>query len=1088
MRPLSRSAVGPAAALALAGCAVAPENPPIALETSGPAAFCDPGDAVRLELGGTGLLPAMQGAPGDDATIAPLRLRLRHTGGLLGAGDALDGAPADDIVISMGDEAFTWTGPEAIELRLDSTTGLAPGSWQVVLERDGEVVGTLDDAFAVLDTPALVSAAPAALCINAESAAVELAVSGLVVPTDGALPELLLAGSPMEAVRVADCRPLAADPSLQQCATVSAALDQLVLPAAGAELRLASPEATACGTVQPLVLSVLPPPAVTAVSPELSCVGGTTVVITGDGFGPDTRVTVDGTELAVTILDSRHIQVDVPALDPGVYDLTVATDGGCAASETVAHEVVAAPEIFFVDPPVTHTDVAVVATAMLTDVTAEISEVWLTDPSGATVPTEASWDPAVPGQLRVLLPAGMDPGVWGMGFSTTDDCGTSLATAFTVTDELQVAVTEVIPPYAWADDYTPVEVVGPESTWGLDPFADTPRVYLSARDGETAEPFAGVGYRSPSRLSGVVPYGLDPGDYDVLVINPDGGLGLLEGGLTVTAQRPPRVDSASPTSLSSSQDTAVTIRGRGFDTPWVRIKCIENGTLTGRRGVVTDWSEDRIHATLPSSQWNEALCVLEVNNADGAWSDFASLSVRNPADNLFPFEEGPAMVEARRAPTTLAGRTTPLSRYVYALGGDDGSLAGAKSSVERAPMGVYGDLGDWAVLEGQGTLPVPLTMAAAVRLDDHFYLAGGHDGSAASSKVWRARVLDPLEVPFLESIGLERHDETLAAGRWSWRVAATYAADDPTNPGGESLPGEVISVIVPEDGAAVRLTWTPVPDAVGYRIYRTAAPDAASSDLGFLRDVSATTFLDTGGTVDDSRAPLVEGALGMWAPLPDMLEAREGPCLTLVPDPHPDPVRFHLYAVGGRDETGTVLDSVERLELRVASPREQLVGSWVPDAHTLSEARYACTGFSVDSQWHDLVEEGESYVLFAGGLTGDGRATGTVDGARVGENGALEDWGPISSITPSRGAFAGASVGNNLYVFGGQNGRPSKGGVSANLDADFLPDVENWNSLGLSMAEARLHPGWAQESAVLIVAGGETDRAAASASVEVTHY
>jgi hypothetical protein len=220
-----------------------------------------------------------------------------------------------------------------------------------------------------------------------------------------------------------------------------------------------------------------------------------------------------------------------------------------------------------------------------------------------------------------------------------------------------------------------------------------------------------------------------------------------------------------------------------------------------------------------------------------------------------------------------------------------------------------------------------------------------------------------------------------------------------------------------------------------------------------------------------------------------MLEEREGPCLVIVPDPHPDPERFHLYAVGGRNTAGALLDSVERLTVRVASPREQLVDtSWTADPNTLSEARHACTGFAVDSTWHDLVEEGESYVLFAGGLTGDGRATGTVDGARVGESGALEDWGPIQSITPSRGAFAGASAGNNLYVFGGQNGRPSKGGVSANLDAAFLPDVENWNSLGLSMAEPRLYPGWAQESAILIVAGGETDRAAATNTVEITHY
>jgi hypothetical protein len=1071
----------------LAACEV-PKDPPLSLDSLGPAAACAPGDPVRLTLSGTGLLPALQGGPGEDASIAPLAVRLERTGDLLGGSDGLE-VPA--IELRMGQDSFEYTDAETIVLELDAALDLVPGTWQLTLLRGSEVVAELPAALAVLPDTTITAVSPAALCLNDDGATLAVETAGLVIPSDGsALPTLQLAGSEMDAVAVEECQPLAAAPELQLCAAVSASLEGVVLPAAGAELRLSSPEATSCGAAQPTVLSVLPPPSVSEVEPALSCAGGATLVITGDGFGPETTVTIDDTALDVVLLDSRHVQVELPAeLGPGTYPLTVAAESGCAATETVEHEVVAAPEIFFVDPPVTHTDVSIVATAMLTDVTAELTEGWLVDPSGTTVPTEIRWDPESPGRLQVVLPAGLTPGVWGMGFQTADDCGTELATAFTVSDELQVAIEELVPPFAWAYDYTPVEVFGPEYRAGLDPFADTPRLYLSARDGATAEPFAGVGFRAPDHLTGVVGYGLEPGEYDVMVINPDGGLGLLEAGLTVTEQRPPRVDSASPTSLSSSQDTTVTIRGRGFDDPWVRIKCVENETLTGRRGTVLDWDEDRILASLPSSQWNEALCVLEVNNADGAWSDFAALSVRNPADNLFPWQTGPTMVEARRGPVTLAGRTTPLSRYVYAFGGDDGTLAGAKSSVERAPIGVYGELGDWALLEGQGELPQPTTMAAAVRLDDYLYLAGGHDGTAALDQVWRARVLDPLEVPFLESVGLERSEEVLAPGRWSWRIAATYAADDPANPGGESLPGEVISVIVPEGGAAVRLRWTAVPDAVGYRVYRTAEPDGSSSALGHLEDVSTSEILDTGGTVDDSRSPLVEGALGAWAPLPAMLEEREGPCLVIVPDPHPDPERFHLYAVGGRSAAGALLDSVERLTVRVASPREQLVDtSWTADPNTLSEARYACTGFAVDSTWHSLVEEGESYVLFAGGLTGAGRATGTVDAARVGENGALEDWGPIQSITPSRGAFAGASAGNNLYVFGGQNGRPSKGGVSANLDADFLPDVENWNSLGLSMDEPRLHPGWAQESAILIVAGGETDRDAATATVEITHY
>ncbi len=970
---------------------------------------------------------------------------------------------------------------------------MEPGTWTVSVIRGDQTVGEVVAGVVLFDLPELMSTAPEVLCVHTEAAELSLQMQNLVLPTDGsALPEVSLAGTPMSVSGVSDCTPLPSNPDLQVCATVTASIDGLVLPDAGAEVRLDSPEVTDCGSPRPIVVSVLPAAEVRAIEPELTCVGGGSAVITGDGFTASTAASVDGRSLAVTVLDSRHIEVELPAdLDPGTHDILVEVEGGCEAEAAATIDIVAAPEVFFVDPPVTHTSVSILATAMLTDVTAEITDVWLLDPTGGVVDTDASWDPASPNQLQLLLPAGLTPGRWGLGFETADGCGTEMTGLFDVTDTLQVAVGEVLPPYAWAYDYTPVEVLGPDNREGLAPFADTPRVYLSARDGSTAKPFAGVGYRDRDLLTGVVPYGLEPGEYDVLIINPDGGLGLLESGLTVTEQRPPRVDSVSPTSLSASQDTTVVIRGRGFHDPRVRTKCIEGGVLAGRRGTVLSWSEDRIEATMQSSQWNEALCVLEVNNDDGAWSDFASLSIRNPADNLFPWEAGPELVEARRAPVALAGRTTPLSRYVYAIGGDDGTEAGALASVERAPMGVYGDLGTWETLEGQGTLPTPLTLAAGVRLDDYLYLVGGNDGTQRVDTVLRARVLDPLEVPFLEAVGLERPDgDMLAPGRWSWRISAVYDAADPANPGGESLPGEVISVVVPEGGAAVRLTWAAVPDAVGYRVYRTAEPDAPTSDIGWLVDTgtASPTILDTGGDPNLDRKPLIEGAPGMWATLPALQYPRASSCLAVVPDPHPDPVRFHIYAAGGMGAAGSARQDLERLEVRVTSPREQLFGAWTSSSSQLSEARYACAGFSVDSTWHDVVAEGESYVLFAGGFDASDRSTGTVDAAKVGENGTLVNWGTITSMSPGRAAFASASVGNSIYALGGQQGRPNAGGISAGLDPATLPDVDNWNSLARSLVEPRLYPGSTQESAVLVVVGGTTDVEDASSTVDVTHY
>ena len=83
-------------------------------------------------------------------------------------------------------------------------------------------------------------------------------------------------------------------------------------------------------------------------------------------------------------------------------------------------------------------------------------------------------------------------------------------------------------------------------------------------------------------------------------------------------------------------------------------------------------------------------------------------------------------------------------------------------------------------------------------------------------------------------------------------------------------------------------------------------------------------------------------------------------------------------------------------------------------------------------------------------------------------------------MSPARSGFGFASASDYLYAFGGQGGAPSGGGVSAELTAGTLPEVHNWNSLGISLTEDRHLPGSAQESSVIFMLGGQTSTADAT--------
>jgi hypothetical protein len=141
----------------------------------------------------------------------------------------------------------------------------------------------------------------------------------------------------------------------------------------------------------------------------------------------------------------------------------------------------------------------------------------------------------------------------------------------------------------------------------------------------------------------------------------------------------------------------------------------------------------------------------------------------------------------------------------------------------------------------------------------------------------------------------------------------------------------------------------------------------------------------------------------------------------------------------------------------------------------------------VDAARHSVVDAETTWLYFGGG-EGPSRTVGTVDAGLVGSGGVFDEWTEIDSMSPARAGYGAAAGSNFLYAFGGSQGAPSTSGVSAELGDDPMPEVHNWNNLGTSLAEARVYPGSAQESAVIFVFGGETDTAAASRSVDVTNW
>ena len=244
-----------------------------------------------------------------------------------------------------------------------------------------------------------------------------------------------------------------------------------------------------------------------------------------------------------------------------------------------------------------------------------------------------------------------------------------------------------------------------------------------------------------------------------------------------------------------------------------------------------------------------------------------------------------------------------------------------------------------------------------------------------------------------------------------------------------------------------------VEHADGYRIYRSPiAGDSPGTEELVVEIGNQTSYTDTGSTTDTTKTPLPTGALGAWTTLPNMNSSREGACIVASQDPAHEG-EYYLYVAGGRDETGTILDSIEFLPISITAEHDHSVGSWTANTLSLAVPRWQCGGYLVDSEVRSGDPNADSgttiipampmamiqalshtstggliYVYFGSGLGSTGNTENVWKLVRyqpqdnslfTGQTTTLMD---IDSPLGSRAGYGYGAASGYLYAFGGYDG------------------------------------------------------------------
>ncbi len=968
---------------------------------------------------------------------------------------------------------------------------------------------TVPEAFFHLSAPAISRVSTVVAC---DANATELIVlgSGFLVQA-GDPPSVRVNDIEATVTAVGDCAPLADLANAELCARLDISVPAGTISLGDHTVVVTNLTEIACSASA--IMHIDLPPTISAVAPLELCSSGGTITVSGERFFDGAVVSIgqgsEFTNLETSWIDNQTVEALVPdPTEPGLYDVTLTNADGCAHTLVGALDIAPLPVVFFVDPPNLYSGVNIQVTVYASGILGAVAGVRIY-PSGAPAAAiDLTYTYVEASRIQALVPAGLDPGAYDIEVIDDLGCLGSLIGAFMVTQDLSVTIERVELPFGWTDARTGVNIYAPASPpVDSQNFAPTPRFYLNpsaAGDGTLASELNHVSFVSAERVSAVVPAGLSVGHYDLIAVNPDGGIGLLAEAFEVTTLPPPRIEALSPASVVNQDLQEVTVLGENFRAPTVAAICLQpdDSTVTLVGDLISSGASSLLveFDFVSQSVQDGTVCIIKVTNDDDTYARYSALGITNPSLNLEFFSATAAMQVARRAPCAAAANAADGARFVYAVGGDDGnsqdSVAGQfYDSIEMAAIDPYGELSSFSLLPNR--LPAARSFHACATIGRYLFVAGGSDDAGASQKVWRAKVLDPALAPIIEDVDLRVVDGAalLDPGRYSYRVSALRPLGDSDNPGGESLASDSLSIQTPAIDQRLEITihWTEVLDSVGYRIYRSPTANLAGGTEVLIGEVAGNTlsFTDDGSATPGSAQAMPLGAMGVFYPLPDLLSAREGAAMAVASDPVDDSIRY-LYLLGGRDAGGTGLASIERLRVQLDSEGKQSLDPlWLANSENIGPARWQLQAYVANEQSAGyIVAPGESWIYAGGGLRDDllelvpdmvallveaGGELGASAGARY----------VVDTMQPYRAGYAGAIFNNQIFAFGGSQAEASLESSSIEMCGIITgacsaaipdpPDLANWNNLGIDLTVARYLSAGVTVSAFIFLLGGIDD-------------
>jgi hypothetical protein len=431
----------------------------------------------------------------------------------------------------------------------------------------------------VVAPPEITHSQPSPPC-NADPESLEITGTGfLEINTDK--PTVLVNNTPVTITDMVGCVDMTGPAeAVKTCTNIFVSLPAGLVSIGAYQVSVQNPAPAQCQDMFDAVIGLQP--TLDSISPMRICETGGQITIIGSNFLEGGQVTIGDTPADyVNFISDTQLEAGVgEGLDGGSYDVTVTNPDGCFATLEQALQIVELPLVYYVDPPVIYSGISIQVTIFASGIAGVVTDVSLrpTGQAGPLTALEYVFDPGRSNRVQAIVPMDVfTPGGYDVILSDDVGCVAELIDGLTVTNTQTLALKEMQPPFGWTNEATGVVLYAQDSVTPPDvQFQATPRAYLNPTvpSADTlATALSSVAFIDSTKVNAVVPAGLSVGSYDLIVVNPDGTLGVLSQAFEVTAESPPIVDSISPGSVISQTGQVVDVQGDFFRNPEVTAYC-----------------------------------------------------------------------------------------------------------------------------------------------------------------------------------------------------------------------------------------------------------------------------------------------------------------------------------------------------------------------------------------------------------------------------------------------------------------------------------------------------------------------------------